>query len=180
MGKKKVSMSLHKEFKRHLKDLNKDVDRRIKMLEENVSDVHEIANSVSSLATSISAMADEQNRQRSELTAVHEAVLKIDVTDTINNIQGTVSRHEDRLDSLERMPQDSEDHENRLRTVEALVQKNAECIKQLSESTTDQETRLRDLQAADGKKYKELRGWIIGGLISALAIPALLQFIQGG
>ena len=180
MGKKKVSMSLHKEFKRHLRDLNRDVDRRIKALEDNITDVHEIATSVSVLAKSINSMADEQNRQRSELTAVHEAVLKIDVTDTITTMQCTVDRHEERLDTLEKQPQDSVDHENRLRNVESLAQSNTQAIAKLTQMTEDQEKRLRNQESADGKKYKELRGWIIAGFISAMIIPAVIQFFRGG
>lgn len=122
MGSELLSVAQHQEFAQRMDSENAALDKRLTLVESSVTSIHEISESVRELAVSMRTMSEEQHEQHQDIREIRTTVQGINA----EHIQCTLEDHEMRIHQLEITPQDSKDHEDRLRSLEGKAGKNWE------------------------------------------------------
>lgn len=165
-----VSMEVHKEFEKRVDNNNSAIEHRLEALEREVSTTRILSESIAKMAASMEAMREEQHEMRKEVKDTNTRVKEINIElieNKIVRLDSDVKYCKDHIHELELKPQDSEDHEKRIRQLEAKPDNDHETrIGSLETRTDDQESRLRIMEGKPGKSWEKAVWLVITGIVT--------------
>ena len=150
-----VSRQTHEEFEKRMDAANLSLDKRVTSVENSLTSLHEMSQSVSELAISMRAMSEEQHEQHQDIREIRSTMQSINV----EHLELKVAEHDKLL----------EDHDHRIRVQE-----------QKPQDSKDHEDRLRCLEGRAGKRWEALVGAAIAGIVAFLVGMACANLFPGG
>lgn len=142
-----VSLAVHEEFEQRMNDNIHAQNVQIADIKSRLNDTHEMVSTISRLAASMEAMSKEQSRQGDDIREIRSTVESINV----EHIEIKLNEHDHKL----------EDHDKRIREQELKPQ-----------DSTDHEERLRALEGKGGKYWEKIVLGVIAGVVGFLVTMA--------
>lgn len=176
-----VSNKVHEEFEKRVDERFSDLHETLQSHSETIKAVNGMAISVATLAENMKSMLQEQQSQRQEMHEIHAAVTSINVEyyDRKINEQTEWNRNmEKRMRELELKPQDSDDHEQRIRKVEDHVKST-----RTNARLDALETEVAAIKAEPAENYKRIKWGVIAAIVTAAGtaiVSGIVAIIRNG